>query len=126
MFPPNSKVSHSKYGNGIVVTDMGSSVVVRFDKTVEICSPADLTKEPDALEDLSNKRFASEQELAVAISAKCIKSVNDQWGVFARTKIELLPHQLWVCRQARQKQPCRLLVADDVGLGKRQIQCRGG
>lgn len=118
MFPPNSKVNHSKYGNGIVVTDMGNSVVVRFDKTVEICSPADLVKEPDAIEDLQNKRFVSEQELAVAISAKCIKSVNDQWGVFARTKIELLPHQLWVCRQARQKQPCRLLVADDVGLGK--------
>ena len=118
MFSPNSKVSHSKYGNGIVVTDMGSSVVVRFDKTVEICSPADLIKEPDAIEDLNSKRFVSEQELAVAISAKCIKSVNDQWGVFARTKIELLPHQLWVCRQARLKQPCRLLVADDVGLGK--------
>lgn len=118
MFSANSTVRHSKYGNGIVVTDMGDSVVVRFDKSVEICSPADLIKEPDAIDDLYNRRYVSEQELAVAVSAKCIKSVNDQWGVFARTKIELLPHQLWVCRQARQKQPCRLLVADDVGLGK--------
>ena len=118
MYTPNSKVKHSKYGNGIVVADMGNSVVVRFDASVEICSPAELIKEPDAIDDFHNKRIVSEQELAVAISAKCIKSVNDQWGVFARTKIELLPHQLWVCRQARQKQPCRLLVADDVGLGK--------
>ncbi len=118
MLLPNTKVKHPKYGNGSVVTDMGQSVVVRFDSSVEICSPSDLIKEADIIEDFQKNKIVSEQELAVAVSAKCIKSVNDQWGVFARTKIELLPHQLWVCRQARQKQPCRLLVADDVGLGK--------
>ena len=39
-------------------------------------------------------------------------------GVFARSKIELLPHQLWVCRQVNRQWPTNWLVADDVGLGK--------
>ncbi|MGO9736169.1 MAG: DEAD/DEAH box helicase [Desulfomonilaceae bacterium] len=38
--------------------------------------------------------------------------------MFARSKIELLPHQLWVCRQVNRQWPTNWLVADDVGLGK--------
>ena len=44
--------------------------------------------------------------------------MNDAWGVFARSRIALLPHQLWVCRQVNRDRPARWLVADDVGLGK--------
>ncbi|MFB1490243.1 MULTISPECIES: SNF2-related protein [unclassified Thiocapsa] len=29
-----------------------------------------------------------------------------------------MPHQLWVCHRALQQWPIRLLIADDVGLGK--------
>ena len=32
--------------------------------------------------------------------------------------MQLLPHQLWVCRQVTRTWPTRWLVADDVGLGK--------
>ena len=49
-------------------------------------------------------------------------SVNDQWGVFSRSRVQLLPHQLWVCRQVNREWPFRWLVADDVGLGK-TIEC---
>ena len=31
---------------------------------------------------------------------------------------DLLPHQLWVCHRALRQWPIRLLIADDVGLGK--------
>ena len=58
--------------------------------------------------------------LAVLTRAQAllIRSVNDQWGVFSRSRVQLLPHQLWVCRQVTQEWPARWLVADDVGLGK--------
>ena len=50
--------------------------------------------------------------------ANLIQSINDNWGIFSRTKIQLLPHQLWVCRKTTETWPARWLVADDVGLGK--------
>ena len=52
------------------------------------------------------------------ILGNCILSVNDSWGVFSRSRITLLPHQLWVCKRVLESWPTRWLVADDVGLGK--------
>lgn len=118
MFLPNQKIVHKKFGPGSVVTDMGASVVVRFDTKIEICATDELEVVPDVYDAFAANNISPLSICIPALQAKCIKSINDQWGVFARTKIELLPHQLWVCRQARKKNPCRLLVADDVGLGK--------
>src|SRR5262249_45359682 len=53
-----------------------------------------------------------------SLLASAIRSVNDQWGVFSRSRVALLPHQLWVCRKVRESWPTRWLIADDVGLGK--------
>jgi SNF2 family DNA or RNA helicase len=58
----------------------------------------------------------------IRAQALAIRSVNDQWGVFSRSRVQLLPHQLWVCRKVTQEWPFRWLVADDVGLGK-TIEC---
>src|SRR5439155_6282000 len=52
------------------------------------------------------------------LQAEAIRSVNVAWGVFSPARMELLPHQLWVCRQVNAGWPARWLVADDVGLGK--------
>ncbi len=52
------------------------------------------------------------------IQAEAIQSINDTWGVFFLSRIDLLPHQLWVCKRVTEKIPARWLVADDVGLGK--------
>ena len=52
------------------------------------------------------------------ILGHCIISVNDSWGVFSSSRINLLPHQLWVCKRVLESWPTRWLVADDVGLGK--------
>jgi superfamily II DNA or RNA helicase len=54
----------------------------------------------------------------VRLQGLAIRSVNDRWGVFSRSRVKLLPHQLWVCRRVRERWPFRWLVADDVGLGK--------
>ena len=50
--------------------------------------------------------------------ALAIRSVNDSWGVFSCSRVQLLPHQLWVCQQVLATWPTAWLVADDVGLGK--------
>ena len=39
-------------------------------------------------------------------------------GVFSPSRIDLYPHQLWVCRKVTEQWPARWVVADDVGLGK--------
>ena len=98
--------------------DQGESVVVRFGHGLEEC----LAREVERLDDLSTRlaegRHDSTLPVVARILAYCIRSVNDAWGVFARSRIVLLPHQLWVCKRVLEKWPARWLVADDVGLGK--------
>ena len=118
MFVKDSNVRHKKHGIGIVLADLGDSVLVRFETEIQSCLPSDLEKVAGVRELIKSGQHDSLDRLLVRLQALCIKSVNDQWGVFARSKIDLLPHQLWVCRQARMKDPCRLMIADDVGLGK--------
>ena len=118
MFAKDSNVRHINHGNGVVLADLGDSVLVRFETEIQSCLPADLKPVLDVKGAIETGAFSPLQSMLPRLQAQCIKSVNDQWGVFARSKIDLLPHQLWVCRQARMKDPCRLMIADDVGLGK--------
>lgn len=57
-------------------------------------------------------------ETVTRLLAFAIQSVQQTWGVFSRSRIQLLPHQLWVCRKVLESWPPRWMVADDVGLGK--------
>ena len=118
MFAKDANVRHLKRGSGVVLADLGDSVLVRFETEIQSCLPADLKPVLDVKGAIETGAFSPLQSMLPRLQAQCIKSVNDQWGVFARSKIDLLPHQLWVCRQARMKDPCRLMIADDVGLGK--------
>ena len=118
MFSKDAKVKHFKYGKGIVLADIGDAVLVRFETDIQSCLPDDLEPVLDVKDAIDSGSATSLKTMLPHLQALCIKSVNDQWGVFARSKIDLLPHQLWVCRQARMKDPCRLMIADDVGLGK--------
>ena len=118
MYSKDTRVMHAKFGSGLVLADLGESVIVRFETGIQSCLPSTLEKMTDVQDALAEGSKTAVAEILPMLQAKCIKSVNDQWGVFSRSQIDLLPHQLWVCRQARLKDPCRLLVADDVGLGK--------
>lgn len=118
MYSKDTRVLHAKFGPGLVLADLGESVIVRFETGIQSCLPSTLEKMADVQDALAEGSKTAVAEILPMLQAKCIKSVNDQWGVFSRSQIDLLPHQLWVCRQARLKDPCRLLVADDVGLGK--------
>src|SRR6267378_2987513 len=57
-------------------------------------------------------------QVVLRLLGETIRSVNDAWGVFSPSRIDLYPHQLWVCRKVTEKWPVRWVVADDVGLGK--------
>ncbi len=121
MFPINSKVRHSKLGTGIVLAILpaDAGVIVRFGNDIENCPAATLEGILDPFDELvQGNNSASALKAVVHFQALAIKSANDKWGVFNSSKIDLLPHQLWVCHEARKRKPCRLMVADDVGLGK--------
>ncbi len=117
-FEKDAIVQHPRHGRGSVRFDDGESVLVRFEDGVVECLPDDLQR----LESLRERAAASRLDPAINVVAKilahCILSVNDSWGVFSRSRIALLPHQLWVCQRVLREWPTRWLVADDVGLGK--------
>ena len=112
---PDAEVSHADHGRGTVLLDRGETLVVRFAHGIEEVPRQDVR---------ADTAPAGEAEEVAALptllrlQAECIRSVNDAWGVFSRSRIDLLPHQLWVCRRVNAEWPARWLVADDVGLGK--------
>ena len=117
-FSTNAAVRHPRFGSGHVLLDQGESVVVRFEHGIEECLAADLK----LIDSLADRMAAGQPDpvlhVVTRILGECIRSVNDAWGVFSRSRIDLLPHQLWVCKRVLESWPTRWLVADDVGLGK--------
>ena len=117
-FDQGDLVRHPRFGRGQVVIDQGESVVVRFEHGIEECLASDVERLDGLSARLAEHRLDPALPVIARILAHCIRSVNDAWGVFARSRIALLPHQLWVCKRVLEKWPARWLVADDVGLGK--------
>jgi superfamily II DNA or RNA helicase len=111
-------VRHDRFGAGRVRYVDGDVVAVRFDHGVEECLAAELRVVESASESASAEAWHAPLDVIPRLQAEAIRSVNDAWGVLSTSRIQLLPHQLWVCRQALQTWPTRWLIADDVGLGK--------
>ena len=118
LFDRDAAVRHPRFGRGQVVLSRGDSVVVRFDHGIEECLVADLQLVEGLAERMAAQRLDPALHVVTKVLAECIRSVNDAWGVFSRSRIALLPHQLWVCKRVLETWPTRWLVADDVGLGK--------
>ncbi len=117
-FDTNAAVWHPRFGSGQVLLDWGKSVVVRFEHGLEECLAADLELIDGLVDRMAAGRLDPALHVVTRILGECIRSVNDAWGVFSRSRIDLLPHQLWVCKRVLESWPTRWLVADDVGLGK--------
>ncbi len=117
-----ASVSHPRHGSGRVVADMGATVVVRFDSGLEQIPADEIAATPSLRVALRDGVLDRPVDAVLRALALAITSVNDQWGVFSRSRVRLLPHQLWVCRTVNREWPFRWLVADDVGLGK-TIEC---
>lgn len=117
-FAPDQPVRHRQHGEGRVVADLGATVVVRFGAGIEQVEATELSRVRSLRDTLEEGRLDDPLAVLARAQALAIQSVNAQWGVFSRSRVQLLPHQLWVCRQVTRTWPTRWLVADDVGLGK--------
>lgn len=115
---PDTAVSHRLHGAGKVLADLGDTVVVRFGAEIHQVLRSELSLARSFDMALADGRLDESIDVLLRASALAIRSINDQWGVFSRSRVQLLPHQLWVCHKVNRQWPFRWLVADDVGLGK--------
>lgn len=117
-FTANQQVKHRRHGNGRVEFVKARSAIVRFGEQLLEVLLDELELVTDAEGALRSGQFSSPSGVLAKIQAAAITSVNDTWGLFSRSRVALLPHQLWVCRQVISRWPSQWLIADDVGLGK--------
>lgn len=118
MIKATDHVQHIRFGFGIALVAESDTVIVQFDHGIERCHLSELVKTASPKEASKRDKWDSPLEVVCKVLAESIQSVNDSWGVLSKSRIALLPHQLWVCKQVLQSWPARWLVADDVGLGK--------
>jgi hypothetical protein len=118
IFEPGATVRHPQHGSGVVEFRRGDLVTVDFGGRLERVEATSLTAVASLSTAVAGARLADPSDALLRAQALAITSVNDQWGVFSRSRVQILPHQLWVCRQVTRSWPFRWLVADDVGLGK--------
>ena len=117
-FSIGDQVQHTRFGTGRVELDKEQTALIRFEHGIEECEKSDLVRILTPTQAIDLKGWHRPLEVVAKIQAEAIQSLNDTWGVFSRSRIALLPHQLWVCRRVIETWPTRWLVADDVGLGK--------
>ncbi len=118
MYDQGDHVESAKFGLGQVILDDGRTVVAQFEHGIERCLPSELAQVATPAQAITRMTWDVPLEVVVRMLAEAIQSVNDMWGVLSKSRIALLPHQLWVCRRVLESWPTRWLVADDVGLGK--------
>jgi ERCC4-related helicase len=111
-------VYHTRFGLGEVEIDRGATVLVRFGTQYQNCEPSALEARQSLQQAIGKLAWSEPVEVITKAQACAITSLNDSWGVFSRSRIALLPHQLWVCHRVLRRWPIRWLIADDVGLGK--------
>ncbi|MFO0686896.1 MAG: DEAD/DEAH box helicase [Sandaracinus sp.] len=112
------RVHHERFGLGTVVAVDAATAVVRFESGIQECRLGEFVLRSAPDESIARVSLADPNQAIVRAQAEAIQSVNQTWGVFAPSRIQLLPHQLWVCKKVLERWPTRWLVADDVGLGK--------
>lgn len=115
---PGDEVIHQRHGPGSVESPKVETAIVRFEHGLEECDIQTLKKQVSLQSALTLNEWHDSFKVITKCQAAAIQSVNDSWGVFSRSRISLLPHQLWVCHRLSRQWPIRYLVADDVGLGK--------
>lgn len=112
------EVLHARFGRGIVVTSVGATTIVRFGDQLQQCLNTELTVVKSPANAFLGNLPDALGDTVYRLQAEAIRSVNDAWGVFYPSRIDLYPHQLWVCKKVTEQWPARWVIADDVGLGK--------
>jgi SNF2-related domain/Helicase conserved C-terminal domain len=111
-------VQSTRFGDGRVLAVADDLVIVKFVHGIEQVLRGEITPLPSVDYARAAGTLGDPLDAVVRLQALAIRSTNDRWGVFSRSRVQLLPHQLWVCKRVREIWPFRFLVADDVGLGK--------
>lgn len=113
-------VYHQVFGYGTIVLEQGATLIVRFldSNSIKELPRAEFQEVQQLTDSLEENKVGDIYKVIARVLSESIQSVHNMWGVFASTKIALLPHQLWVCKKVTERIPARWLVADDVGLGK--------
>lgn len=112
------QVFHKKFGLGTVLAKEEKTAVIRFNHGIEECPLSEIEERLTVEDKLESNQFEDFDYCQLRTQAALIESINDSWGVFSKSNVDLLPHQLWVCNKVIQKWPFHYLIADDVGLGK--------
>jgi ERCC4-related helicase len=115
---PGSPVSHPTFGRGVVEYSKGETTLVRFSSRIEECFTSELTLLRSPAAAYLEGQLAPGLQVVLRLLGVTIRSINDAWGGFSPSRIDLYPHQLWVCKKVTESWPVRWVVADDVGLGK--------
>lgn len=118
MIKATDHIKHSRFGAGIAIAVDDETAIIQFDHGIERCRLTELEKTDSPQDAAKRPVWDPPLEVVCRVLSESIQSVNDAWGVLSKSRIALLPHQLWVCKQVLQSWPARWLVADDVGLGK--------
>ena len=113
-----SPVNHLSFGRGVIEYSKGETALVRFSTRIEECLTSELTLLRSPAIAYLEGHLSPTSPVVLRLLAETIGAVNDAWGVFSPSRIDLYPHQLWVCRKVTENWPVRWVVADDVGLGK--------
>ena len=93
-FDIGTPVTHSRHGTGRVVAHMGTTVVVRFGEGLQQVLADELHETASLALAIDEKVFSEPSDAVLRAQALCVASINDQWGVFSRSRVQLLPHQL--------------------------------
>ena len=117
-YKTGNKVEHVRFGLGTIQVTTDSTAIVRFEHGIEEVLISELELVRTISDAISEQAWASPLHVLCLGLSSAIVSVNNTWGLFSRSRITLLPHQLWVCRKVISNWPARWLIADDVGLGK--------
>src|SRR5437667_7208528 len=114
-FKSGTRVRNERFGHGTVEFDKGPTAIVRFDHGIEECERESLKVIRSVADCLAAEEWDSPLPVVTKALASSIVSVNDTWGVFSRSRIALLPHQLWECLRVLSCCPARWLVDHDLG-----------
>jgi SNF2 family DNA or RNA helicase len=110
---------HKEFGLGTIINQDNDTILVEFqNNNFQRCSKDTLEFRETPVEKAIGRKFGDFDKSMARVEASLINEINDSWGLFSISTVDLLPHQLWVCNTILKKWPIRHLIADDVGLGK--------
>src|SRR5262245_6664344 len=82
------QVQHQRLGTGHVELENGAIAIVRFTHGLEECSKHVLLRLWTPQQAVRADRWDAPLQVITRVQAEAIKSVNDAWGVFSRSKIQ--------------------------------------